>query len=47
MLDKDYTRKFSVEKIMLVVSLKWLVAKTNWRQTASRKVILTLTHTND
>jgi hypothetical protein len=29
MLHKDYGSKYSVEKILLVVSLKGLVAKTN------------------
>jgi hypothetical protein len=29
MLNKDYNRKYSVEKNMLVVSLKGPVAKTN------------------
>jgi hypothetical protein len=30
MLHKDYDRKCSVKKRILVVSLKGLVAKTNW-----------------
>jgi hypothetical protein len=29
MLHKDYESKYSVEKKLLVVILKWLVAKTN------------------
>jgi hypothetical protein len=43
MLHKGYDRKRSVGKKTLVVSLKILGAKTYWRQTASRKVTVTLT----
>jgi predicted membrane GTPase involved in stress response len=44
MLHKDYGSKGSVEK-SLVVSLKGLDAKTDWRYTVSRKltIIMTLT----
>jgi hypothetical protein len=44
MLLKDYDRKCSVEKEMLAVSLKGLAPRpTDWGQTVSRKVTLTLT----
>jgi hypothetical protein len=43
MLHKHYYRKCSVEKKILAVSLKGLVAKTNWLAVnRSRKVTLTL-----
>jgi hypothetical protein len=40
MLHKDYNRKGSVEKKILVVALKGLVAKTKWL--AAKQVTLTL-----
>jgi hypothetical protein len=43
MLLKDYESKYSVEKKLLVVSLKGLVAKTNWLAVnRSREVTLAL-----
>jgi hypothetical protein len=41
MLHKDYDRKCSVGKKNPVVGLRGLVAKTDWRLTASCKVTLT------
>jgi hypothetical protein len=47
MLHQDYDRKCSVETIMLFVSRGLLPRRTDWRETDSRKVTLTLTSSRE